>query len=55
MKKINEAERLEQMTQYERPFWERGIAVAGMDEVGRGPLAGYAEREQSRAASGGLK
>lgn len=40
MKKINEAERLEQMTQYERPFWERGIAVAGMDEVGRGPLAG---------------
>lgn len=40
MKKIDEAERLEQMTQYERPFWERGIAVAGMDEVGRGPLAG---------------
>ena len=40
MKKINEAERLEQMTQYERPFWKRGIAVAGMDEVGRGPLAG---------------
>lgn len=25
---------------YERPFWERGQRVAGIDEVGRGPLAG---------------
>ncbi|WP_203641158.1 ribonuclease HII [Levilactobacillus andaensis] len=25
---------------YERPFWERGQLVAGIDEVGRGPLAG---------------
>ena len=50
MKKINEAERLEQMTQYERPFWERGIADAGMDEVGRGPLAGYAVPEGGKRA-----
>ena len=38
--KIPEAERLLLMSQNERPFWEKGIAVAGMDEVGRGPLAG---------------
>lgn len=25
---------------YERPFWEQGQLVAGIDEVGRGPLAG---------------
>lgn len=25
---------------YERPFWEDGLCVAGIDEVGRGPLAG---------------
>lgn len=25
---------------YERPFWARGERVAGVDEVGRGPLAG---------------
>lgn len=38
--KLSEAERLRLMTEFERPFWERDIAVAGMDEVGRGPLAG---------------
>lgn len=38
--KLAESERLYIMTEYERPFWEAGIAVAGMDEVGRGPLAG---------------
>lgn len=38
--KIPEAERLLLMSKNERPFWEKGIAVAGMDEVGRGPLAG---------------
>lgn len=38
--KIPEAERLLLMSENERPFWEKGIAVAGMDEVGRGPLAG---------------
>lgn len=35
-----EFERLNNLTVNERPFWSEGIAVAGMDEVGRGPLAG---------------
>lgn len=38
--KLPESERLLIMSQNERPYWERRIAVAGMDEVGRGPLAG---------------
>ena len=38
--RIPESERLLLMSLNERPFWEKGIAVAGMDEVGRGPLAG---------------
>ncbi|MEG2574495.1 MAG: ribonuclease HII [Christensenella sp.] len=33
-------EKLECMTAYERVHWERGEMVAGIDEVGRGPLAG---------------
>jgi ribonuclease HII len=32
--------RLTAMTRYEKPFWESGKLVAGIDEVGRGPLAG---------------
>ena len=40
MAKRNEAERLELITRYERPLWERGALVCGMDEAGRGPLAG---------------
>lgn len=28
------------MTHYEESFWERGLLVAGLDEAGRGPLAG---------------
>ncbi|MCX8076536.1 MAG: ribonuclease HII [Aquificaceae bacterium] len=28
------------MTEYEQFYWERGLLVAGVDEVGRGPLAG---------------
>ncbi len=40
MAKRNEQERLFELTQTERPLWERGLMVAGMDEVGRGPLAG---------------
>jgi ribonuclease HII len=28
------------MIEYELPYWERGLLVAGVDEVGRGPLAG---------------
>ncbi len=35
-----EARRLLEMTAYERPFWARGLLVAGVDEAGRGPLAG---------------
>ena len=40
MTKINEAERLTALTRIERTFWENAILPAGMDEVGRGPLAG---------------
>ena len=39
-RKLKEQLRLQSMTSFERPFWENGILVAGMDEVGRGPLAG---------------
>lgn len=40
MAKCDEAERLYLLTSYERPYWERGVFPAGMDEAGRGPLAG---------------
>jgi len=33
-------ERLRILTQTDGPFWARGLRFAGMDEVGRGPLAG---------------
>ena len=33
-------EKLERLTQLERTLWAEGRAVAGIDEVGRGPLAG---------------
>ena len=34
-------ERLRDPLEYERRFWSRGLlGVAGVDEVGRGPLAG---------------
>lgn len=33
-------EKLERLTQLERALWMSGHCVAGMDEVGRGPLAG---------------
>ncbi len=37
----NEKNRIHQMLQYERDLWDRGIQyVAGIDEAGRGPLAG---------------
>jgi ribonuclease HII len=32
--------RPQDVLEYERPFWGRGRSVAGVDEVGRGPLAG---------------
>ena len=35
-----EMERLTAMTAFERPFWDSGRLVAGVDEAGRGPLAG---------------
>ena len=40
MARRNEEERLFELTKIEREYWERGILPAGMDEVGRGPLAG---------------
>ncbi len=32
--------RPQDLLQYERRFWGRGVSVAGVDEAGRGPLAG---------------
>ena len=41
MTRLPEAERLSQLCTPDRAFWEqRGVVLAGMDEVGRGPLAG---------------
>ncbi|MBM7641987.1 ribonuclease HII [Streptococcus loxodontisalivarius] len=38
---IDEDERLEQMLRYEKAAYQKGYqAIAGIDEVGRGPLAG---------------
>lgn len=34
------AERPQDLLEYERGFWGRGRCVAGVDEAGRGPLAG---------------
>ncbi|NLT17020.1 MAG: ribonuclease HII, partial [Clostridiales bacterium] len=37
----DERKRLEALAHYERALWKTGVAhVAGMDEAGRGPLAG---------------
>ncbi len=40
MAKRNEEERLLELTKIEREYWAKGMLPAGMDEVGRGPLAG---------------
>lgn len=40
MARRNEDERLFELTRIEREYWAKGILPAGMDEVGRGPLAG---------------
>ena len=41
MTRLPEARRLEQLALPDRAFWAReGVVLAGMDEVGRGPLAG---------------
>ncbi|MDA0311332.1 MAG: ribonuclease HII [Gemmatimonadetes bacterium] len=34
------SERPQDLLEYERQFWGRGLSIAGVDEVGRGPLAG---------------
>lgn len=33
-------QRLEEITQIDQEYWAAGVVFAGMDEVGRGPLAG---------------
>ncbi len=38
--RLAEPERLFKLTEYERPLWEQGIRLGGVDEAGRGPLAG---------------
>jgi len=40
MKPDVEDQRPRSLLAYERGFWGRGLLVAGVDEVGRGPLAG---------------
>lgn len=41
MAKVDLAEKYAKMSEYERGAWEKGITfIAGMDEAGRGPLAG---------------
>lgn len=41
MPKLNETERLAELSRRDRAFWtQEGVILAGMDEVGRGPLAG---------------
>ena len=41
MAKRNEQERLYALSERDRAFWTQdGVILAGMDEVGRGPLAG---------------
>ena len=40
--KISEKElaRLAELSKIDKTYWDRGLTLAGMDEVGRGPLAG---------------
>lgn len=40
MAKVDRADRVQQLAETDRLFWTQGLAVAGMDEVGRGPLVG---------------
>ena len=39
-KRESPQEKLERLTRLERELWMRGLPVGGIDEVGRGPLAG---------------
>lgn len=34
------AARLQSLIEVDRPLWQQGLRIAGIDEVGRGPLAG---------------
>lgn len=40
MAKIDREQRALTLFQTDEPFWKQGLYVAGMDEAGRGPLAG---------------
>lgn len=40
MAKIDRAEKVRLLAATDEPFWTQGLVVAGMDEVGRGPLTG---------------
>lgn len=40
MQKVELLKKFEAKKQYEKTFWEHDLLVAGVDEVGRGPLAG---------------
>ena len=40
MPREKKEERIQRMTEMERPYWEQGIYIGGVDEAGRGPLAG---------------
>ena len=40
MPKIDRAEKVRLLAATDEPFWTQGLVVAGMDEVGRGPLVG---------------
>ncbi|SET05666.1 ribonuclease HII [Anaerobranca gottschalkii] len=39
-REIQERVFYEQLWNYEKKYWEKGLTVIGLDEVGRGPLAG---------------
>ncbi len=40
MARETKEERIQRMTALERPLWDKGAWVGGVDEAGRGPLAG---------------
>lgn len=40
MAKVDRGVRVQQLADTDKPFWTQGLVVAGMDEVGRGPLVG---------------
>jgi ribonuclease HII len=39
-KEKKELQRLKALCSFEQPYWNKGLLVAGVDEAGRGPLAG---------------